>query len=339
MVAFDCPSCKSYVYQGELLMILDGTVTFGNSCLDRAVELRGQPKTITKLLSDSSTGFLPFWRDKPLIGGLKCNFPVWLPIGHEIFKYANRSPVFLGKMDGVAKFAIDISEWLPNEDIASVGTFSDKSEQRFPGFSQDYRFSELRSVMTELDPNDAELIALGKALMHWHNNYEYCPTCGSTLSSSKCGWELKCVSCEKVQFPRIDPVVIMLITSGNSVLVGRSHFWPKHMYSLLAGFVEPGETIEGAVRRETFEEAGVKVSDVAYLCSQPWPFPGSLMFGCKGIAKSKKLNIDYEELEDAKWISKEKMVDIFLGRNKSMTPARHGSIAHYLLRIWLEGKI
>jgi len=320
-------------------VILDNIVTFGNSCLDRAVELRGQPEAIKKLLSDSSTGFLPFWRDKPLFCGSKFYFPVWLPIGHEIFEYANRPPVFLGKVDGVAKFAIDISEWLPNEDIDTVGAFVDKSEQRFDGFPDDHRFLELRTVMTELEPKDAEIIAMGKALLHWHNNNEYCPSCGSKVSSSKCGWELECISCKKVQFPRIDPVVIMLITTGNSVLVGRSHFWPKHMYSLLAGFVEPGETIEGAVRRETFEEAGIKVSKVKYLCSQPWPFPGSLMFGCTGIAKSKKLNIDRDELEDAKWVSKEKMVDVFLGKNKSMTPARHGSIAHFLLRHWLEGKI
>ena len=107
----------------------------------------------------------------------------------------------------------------------------------------------------------------------------------------------------------------------------------------MAGFVEPGETIEGAVKRETLEEVGVKVSKVEYLCSQPWPFPASLMFGCKGLATSNKIQIDKEELEDAKWISREEMVEVFAGRNKSMTPARKGSIAHFLIKQWLEGKI
>ena len=248
-------------------------------------------------------------------------------------------PIFLGIDNGIARFASDVSEWVPDENIDSVGRFADISEQHFSGLPEDHRFSELRSIMTSLTPIDAELVATAKALINWHQAYKFCSSCGSKSQSSFAGWHRECPSCKKTHFPRTDPVVIMLIINGNSVLMGRSYVWPKGMYSLLAGFVEPGETIEGAVKRETLEEVGVKVSKVEYLCSQPWPFPASLMFGCKGLATTNKIQIDQEELEDAKWISREEMVEVFAGRNKSMTPARTGSIAHFLIKQWLEGKV
>jgi NAD+ diphosphatase len=128
----------------------------------------------------------------------------------------------------------------------------------------------------------------------------------------------------------------MLITHGNSVLMGRSPGWPEAMYSLLAGFIEPGETIEAAVRRETFEEAGVTVGQVDYLASQPWPFPASLMMGCHGHATSTDLNIDPVEIEDAFWVTREEMLESFAGNNPQMKPARKGSIAHFILLNWLQ---
>ena len=292
-------------------MILDEVVTFGHSCLNRATEIRENPEIINKLLKDRTTGILPFWRGKPLISGVTRNMLAWLRKDNLIFKHSNRPPLFLGLVDGKAKFSCDVSNWIPKDNIDTVGSFSDKSEQHFEGLPRDYRFSELRSVMTHLHPRDAELAALGKALINWDKAYKHCPNCGSSLTITMSGWQKECFSCKKAHFPRTDPVVIMLITKGNSVLMGRSHIWPKNMYSLLAGFVEPGETIEGAVRRETFEETGIRVSKVEYICCQPWPFPTSLMFGCKGEASSKRINIDKEELEHAKWVNKEEMLDIF----------------------------
>jgi len=127
----------------------------------------------------------------------------------------------------------------------------------------------------------------------------------------------------------------MLITHGNSVLMGRSPGWPQGMYSLLAGFVEPGETLEAAVRREVFEEAGVEVGAVNYLSSQPWPFPASLMFGCQGVATSQQINIDPVEIEDAMWVTREEMMEVFAGNHATILPARKGAIAHFLLENWL----
>jgi NAD+ diphosphatase len=131
----------------------------------------------------------------------------------------------------------------------------------------------------------------------------------------------------------------MLITHGNSVLVGRSPGWPEGMYSLLAGFVEPGETIEAAVRREVFEEAGVRVGPVTYLSSQPWPFPASLMFGCAGEALSTELTIDPEEIEDAMWVTREEIALAFTGNHPTLLPARKGAIAHFLLEAWLSDRL
>jgi NAD+ diphosphatase len=131
----------------------------------------------------------------------------------------------------------------------------------------------------------------------------------------------------------------MLITHGNSVLMGRSPGWPEGMYSLLAGFVEPGETMEAAVRREVFEETGVRVGEVSYLASQPWPFPASLMLGCAGQAISRDITIDPSEIEDALWVTREEMMRIVAGEHASILPARKGAIAHFLLEHWLADRL
>ncbi|KAG1649658.1 Peroxisomal NADH pyrophosphatase NUDT12 [Nymphon striatum] len=201
---------------------------------------------------------------------------------------------------------------------------------------EDERFSELRGVMTNLNIRDAELIATAKAVGSWHETHGFCARCGSKSTISMAGWQRDCADCGGHHFPRTDPVVIMLVTHGNSVLMGRSPGWPEGMYSCLAGFVEPGETIEAAVRRETFEEAGVKIGAVEYLSSQPWPFPASLMFGCRGHALTTDINIDPEEIEDAMWVTREEMMETFAGNNPKMKPARNGAIAHFLLLNWLR---
>jgi NAD+ diphosphatase len=131
----------------------------------------------------------------------------------------------------------------------------------------------------------------------------------------------------------------MLVTRGNSVLLGRSPGWPEGMYSLLAGFVEPGETLEAAVRREVFEEVGVEVGAVSYLASQPWPFPASLMFGCAGEALSDALVIDPVEIEDAMWVTREELMTAFAGAHPEILPARKGAIARFLLENWLADRL
>ena len=311
-------------------------VTFGGSSLDRAAELRGDIPALAAAMDDPTTRTVVMWRGKPLLDtdgstrGL-----VRLPLDHPVLKDARSAPILLGREDGAVRFAHDISGWVPDADISEVGAFIDRSEQRHPALPEDHGFAELRSVMTVLNPRDAELAATAKAIIGWHETHGFCARCGAASDVTQAGWQRVCPSCGGSHFPRTDPVVIMLITHGNRVLLGRSPGWPEGMYSCLAGFVEPGETIEAAVRREVWEEAGVRVGDVRYLSSQPWPFPASLMFGCHGIAETDEITIDPVEIEDALWASREDVMDALAGRRTGLLPARKGAIAHFLLRNWL----
>lgn len=309
------------------------SVTFGGSGLDRAAHLRSRPEKITALLGQNDTGVLVIWRGKPLLD-VESRVPVFLPPGHPIFDDADESPVFLGIDEVGARFARDISRWDPAEIPDTFGAFHDPSEQLHPEI-EGAAFAELRANMTRLDRRDAELVATAKAILGWHETHGFCARCGQRTEISHAGWQRNCPACGGHHFPRTDPVVIMLITHGNSVLMGRSPGWPEGMFSLLAGFVEPGETIEAAVRREVFEEAGVHVGTVDYLASQPWPFPSSLMFGCHGHATSRDITIDPVEIEAAQWVTREDMMDALAGRNSGMLPARKGAIARFLLENWM----
>ena len=302
-------------------------VMFGGSGLDRAANLR---------VSSPVGDVLPLWRGKVLmhVSGPP-RTPVFLPPDHAVFAVSDEPAVFLGLDDGAARFARDISGWEPEEQSETVGAFTDPSQQHHPALPEDQLFMELRANMIHLTPRHAELVATGKALLEWHRTHRFCAKCGAGSTMSEGGWQRLCPACKAHHFPRTDPVVIMLITHGNSVLMGRSPHWPEGMYSLLAGFVEPGETIEAAVRREVFEEAGICVGDVRYLSSQPWPFPTSLMFGCQGFATSTDITIDPVEIEDALWVTREDMMAATAGQNPDMRPARKGSIARFLIEKWL----
>ena len=310
------------------------SVTFGGSGLDRAAKLRCQADALEKLMAEPTSGVLPIWRGKPLLD-TETRVPVWVPADHEIFEAAAEAPIFLGLDNTAARFAQDVSTWCPDDTSDTIGAFYDPSEQQHPALGEQNAFCELRANMTRLSPRDAELVATAKAILEWHRTHRFCAKCGAKSQMIEAGWQRQCSACSAMHFPRTDPVVIMLITQNNSVLVGRSPEWPEGVYSLLAGFVEPGETIEASVRRETYEEAGVTVGEVEYLSSQPWPFPNSLMFGCRGRALGRELNIDPDEIEDARWVTKEQMMEALSGENSDLKPARKGSIARFLIENWL----
>lgn len=316
------------------------TVTFGGSTLDRAGEIRSDAAKLEALKTDPQAKAILYWRGKPLIKNDDPAELVRLPMDHPVLTQASSECILLGREAGAARYAYDLSDWTPVEiDEDQLGGFLDPSEQCHPLLNDDLVFAELRRVMTWLSPRDAELAATGKALLGWHESHGFCARCGAETQMQQAGWQRVCPSCGGSHFPRTDPVVIMLITHGNSVLMGRSPGWPEGMYSLLAGFVEPGETLEAAVRREVFEEAGVKVGEVQYLASQPWPFPASLMFGCKGIALTTELTIDPVEIEDAMWVTKEGIMSAFAGEHPTLLPARKGAIAHFLLQNWLADRL
>lgn len=313
-------------------MKLAETVTFGGSALDRAAQLRDKPDALADALG-TGTSVLMIWRGKPLIDG---DALAWVAASHPLVADRLDNAIFLGLDDGTGRFAVDVSHWQPDTlEEGALGGFVDTTMQQPMDVPATAGFAELRATMTRLNPRDAELAATGKALVDWHRSHGFCARCGAASRIAMAGWQRNCPSCEGKHFPRTDPVVIMLITHANSVLIGRSHFWPEGMYSLLAGFVEPGETIEAAVRREVFEESGVRVGQVDYLASQPWPFPASLMLGCHGHATSTDITIDPVEIEDAFWVSRERMMEVFAGNDPAIKPARKGAIAHFLLANWL----
>lgn len=306
------------------------SVTFGSSGLDRAAEMRGDSDA---LAARDTARACVFWRGKIL---LDANDRVMrLPMTHAILQDRSDDLIFLGRENEQLLFAADISRWLPEGfDPDAPISFLDDTRHVHRACI-DGGFADIRMSMTLLSARDAEVAATGKAVMEWHRSHGFCAKCGQKSEIKMGGWQRDCPACGTHHFPRTDPVVIMLITHGNAVLMGRSPGWPEGMYSLLAGFIEPGETIEAAVRREVFEEAGVRVGEVSYLASQPWPFPASLMFGCAGEAVSHEIKIDPVEIEDALWVTREEMADVFAGQHPKIKPARKGAIAHFLLENWL----
>lgn len=327
-------------------MRLAETVTFGGGGgLDRAAALRGDAARMTALWGGGGARVLPVWRGKPLVGGEARDRLGWVSPGHPVLAQSREDAVFLGLGPGrdgatCAHFAADISGWEPQGvDAAATVAFFDPSEHHHPALPPDQRFAELRGVMARLSPLEAELAATARGLLTWHETHRFCARCGQPSGIVQAGWQRQCGACGAHHFPRTDPVVIMLVTLGNRVLLGRSHGWPEGMYSLLAGFVEPGETIEAAVRREVSEETGVPVGDVRYLASQPWPFPASLMIGCHGEARSDEIRLDPVELEHALWLSREEMVEVMGGRHPVVRPARRGAIAHFLLSAWVADRL
>ena len=314
------------------------SVTFGGSGLDRAAHLRGSDEKLADLLATDGAGVLAIWRGKPLLD-LATRTPIWLSNDHSVFSSADEGPIFLGLDEGLARFARDISGWESDEVPDTLGAFHDPSEQRHPDIKTTQAFCELRANMTTLSARDAEMVTMAKAVLSWHETHGFCARCGTKSGIAQAGWQRDCPGCGAHHFPRTDPVVIMLILHGNSVLMGRSPGWPEGMYSLLAGFVEAGETIEAAVRRETLEESGIRVGAVDYLSSQPWPFPSSLMFGCRGVALTREITVDPEELEDALWVTREEMVASLTEENPMIKPARRGSIARFLIENWLADSL
>lgn len=180
-------------------------------------------------------------------------------------------------------------------------------------------------------------IAQAASLLAWHSSHRFCGRCGAATEARIGGYKRVCTSCSAELFPRTDPVAIMLAVTPERCLLGRSPHFAPGMYSALAGFIEPGETIENAVRRETFEEAGIRIGRVVYHASQPWPFPHSLMIGCFGEALEEEISFDGKELEDCRWFSREEVAGILAGTHEGgVTCPPRGAIAHHLIRAWAE---
>src|SRR5947209_4789387 len=256
-------------------------IPFSGSSLDRASHRRTDPPWLSAQLRHPRTLIHPMWNLQPLaIGGDAGPLaPAFFGPGPcEDLAGPNAPCIFLGLEEDRAIFALDISAAADPEisgPLAGLG-----------------RFLELRASAAHFSDGDLALLGQAKALIDWHQRHGFCPRCGSPTELMDGGYRRLCRNCSAEHFPRTDPVAIMLATRGEHCLVGRGRHFPTDMYSALAGFIEPGETIEEAVRREIFEEVGVRIGRVTYHASQPWPFPSSLMIGCYAEALNDNIKVD-----------------------------------------------
>jgi NAD+ diphosphatase len=231
--------------------------------------------------------------------------------------------VFLGLADGAPRFAVAI------EPSAATALKADDT----------FEVTDLRSIAVRglIETEHLPPLAEGKALLSWHGRHRFCPNCGSATQAVEAGWRRDCPACQTQHFPRTDPVAIMLPVGGDRCVLGRSHRFQPGMWSCLAGYIEPGEAIEDAVRRETREEAGIVCGRVAYFTSQPWPFPTSLMIGCHAEAISHDIVIDRNELADARWFDREEVASMIARKHPDgLTAPAPVAIAYHIIRAWVE---
>jgi NAD+ diphosphatase len=234
--------------------------------------------------------------------------------------------VFLGTQDGAGRFGIG---------VAPQAAEALKSRSEF--LVTDLRSIAVRGLVAQ---DHLPSIALAKAMLHWHARHRFCANCGTPTAVTQCGWRRDCPQCKVEHFPRTDPVVIMLAVQGERCVLGRSPRFVPNMWSCLAGFIEPGESIADATRRETREEAGIACGRVKFFDAQPWPFPHSLMIGAHVEALSDRIVVDREELEDARWFSKDEVAAMLTRAHPDGLTAPPGiAIAYHILRAWVEDGI
>jgi NAD+ diphosphatase len=301
---------------------LSASIGFNCNPLDRRSDKRDDAAFIERLRNHAASRFLVFNGDVPLLkSGGECD-PWFLANETAAFGEPLQS-VFLGEeSDGSGRFALG---FMPVPQDASKDLNHDRID--------------LRSIAQRGLVADATLgiLAEAKSMLDWHHRHSFCANCGSASRIAAAGWQRICDVCEARHFPRVDPVVIMLVIDGERCLLGRQRQFAPGMYSALAGFVEPGETWEDAVGREVMEEAHVKCAKVVFFASQPWPFPSSLMIGCFAQASDTDIVIDTNELEDARWFSREEASAMLAGTHEGgLSAPKPFAIAHHLLRAYVE---
>ena len=291
--------------------------------LDRAAHLRFSDEKLFGLEGKSDSRAYVLHRDS-LVMIQEAVGPRGLLTIPEALKFgANPGTIFLGLRDGAAVFGMGIGapaveKLLTRDDVA---------------------VSELRGMAMQgvVPPDQLSAIAMAKSLVSWHQRHGFCANCGTRSAMAEGGWKRLCPSCKTEHFPRTDPVAIMLVEKGDKCLLGRQKQFPPGMYSCLAGFIEAAETIEDAVRREIFEEAGIRCTDVKYYMTQPWPYPSSLMIGCSARATTDAITIDHAELEDARWFDRDEAALMLKREHPGGLAGPHPfAIAHHLLGRWLQ---
>ena len=320
---------------------LDG-LGFIHDPLDRVSYDREKEEKVSALRARSDARVLLIARDMPVIVKDGERFDPFLPMSEISNLGGAKVEALLGLLPGGAPV---FAAMLPDEAVEELSDTSDGFLDRrvlaVPN-RDDLKLVDLRSIAAGglLPPDQASMVGTAKALMSWHARRTFCSNCGERNTVTAGGWRRECPNCKMQHFPRTDPVVIMLAIDGDACLLGRQPRFPKGMYSALAGFLEPGETIEQAVRREIHEEAGVACGPVQYFASQPWPFPSSIMIGCFARADSRALTVDKVELEDARWFSRHEARALLEKRHPDgLVAPIPMAIAHHLLKWWAFGEV
>src|SRR5437660_12655296 len=312
---------------------------------ERAGLRRREPDWIRERVLDPASVFIPVWRNQNLVIEVEESEPraasitvegvisVFGEIGDIDERLAHGYFGFLGGIDERAHFALDVSaieaplEMVRSPALAAAGIAE-----------AGVRFADLRQLAGRLERREGSLLAFARAMLFWHSRHRFCGLCGSPTRSEEAGHMRRCTdpACHTMHFPRTDPAVIMLVTDGDRALLGRNKNFVPGMYSTLAGFVEPGESLEDAVAREVREETAIEVGAVHYHSSQPWPFPANIMLGFYAEATSTEITVDYGELADARWFER----DFLLSHadDDSFRLPRRDSIARRLLEDWLAGE-
>ncbi len=274
-------------------------------------------------LNDPQSLLVPLWRGDPLIAGGKAAF--LSAAAHEEFA-KDALVLMLGVKDGRAHFAID----------ASPGPSSSTEEPTDAPFADIGQYMPIREAAGMISRDDLAIIGQARWLTEWHRRHSFCANCGAQTNIINGGAKRQCPACEAMHFPRTDPVAIVLAIHEGACLLGRSPHFPPGFLSALAGFVEAAETPEEAAKREIFEEAGVRLTNVRYQFSQPWPFPSSMMMGFIADAEGRALNLDTDEIVEAKWVSLEDIKALLNGeaRGDIFLPPKF-TIARHLLERWV----
>lgn len=286
---------------------------FVDNAFDRLAHKRTDPNWVQKRLADRDTRFVGVWQHRCALADQRLHF---FKAG-ELSDFDLDQTILLGDVDGAACFALDFGDGpSPPESVAH------------------FDFQGLRTIGMALDESEAALAAYAQAMSFWHRRHRFCGTCGNPAALKDAGHVLDCSRCDARSFPRSDPAVIVLAARDDRVLLGRQASWPPGRYSTIAGFVEPGESLEDTVRREVAEETGHCASEVRYFSSQPWPFPSSLMLGFSATVSAEPVCDPDEELEEVRWFTREEIIERETSGPKLVPPPL--SIAYRLIEHWFN---
>ncbi|SAI31392.1 NADH pyrophosphatase [Bordetella ansorpii] len=299
-------------------------IDFGLNPLDRQSGRRDDADYVAARRREASTRYFVFAGDVPVLDARDDGIDPLFDVGQLAGLGEPLREVFMGQDEqGAALFA-----------LAYPAADSDRISRRPGTVLMDLRSIASRGLFV---PSVLGELGGAKAILHWHDRHGFCANCGAPSRISAAGWRRDCDACGAQHFPRVDPVVIMLAIDGDRCVLGRQQRFAPGMYSALAGFLEPGETIEDAVRREVMEEAGIACAEVRYFAAQPWPFPSSLMIGCFARAVSSEVVIDYNELEDARWFTRAEAAEMVAGTHpEGLSSPKPFAIAYHLMKAFVE---